>query len=310
MLGLLTVLRKEVVDHFSSRRFIILLALVWLSGASAVYVAAQSIRLEAASSEFVFLKLFTASSGTLPPFISFIAFFGPLVGLALGFDAINREQSSGTIGLVLSQPIFRDSVINGKFLAGIATIGFMLASIMLIISGLGLWMFAVPPSLEEALRMIAYTGISVVYIGFWMALATLFSILFKRITTSALAGIAVWLFFVLFMPMIAGLAVDRIAPVDEQSAISIQRNEQLQRTVMRASPTTLYDEAVVTLLQPNVRSLGVLTDRDVAGMMPGPLPVAQSLLLVWPHLVTVVSLTLVCFAISYISFLRQEIRAP
>ena len=199
MTGLFTLVRKELADHFGSKRFIILLALVWLSGLSAIYVAAQSIRQEVAGSEFVFLKLFVTSSGGLPPFVAFIAFFGPLIGLALGFDAINREQSGGTLGMVLSQPIFRDSVINGKFLAGISTIGFMLVSIILIVSGLGLWMLAVPPSLEEALRIIAYTGTTIIYIGFWMALVMLFSIFFKRITTSALAGIAVWLFFIFFM---------------------------------------------------------------------------------------------------------------
>lgn len=310
MFGLLTLWRKELADQMGSKRFMILLALVWLSGLSTVYVAGQAIRQEVASSQFVFLRLFTVSSGVLPPFISFVAFFGPLVGLALGFDAINREQSGGTLGLVLSQPIFRDAVINGKFLAGVTTIGFMLLSIVLIIAGLGLWMLAVPPSLEEVLRVIAYTGITMVYIGFWMALATLFSILFKRITTSALAGIAIWLFFAIFMPMISGLASDRIAPVDEESTASVLRHERIERTIERLSPATLYSEAVITLLQPNVRTLGPVTIREVTGMVPGPLPVTQSLMLVWPHLVAIVGLTLVCFAISYVRFMTQEIRGP
>jgi len=309
MLNLLTLFWKELADHFRSKRIIILLALVWLAGLSAVYIAGQSIREEAASSEFVFLKLFTAST-ELPPFITFVAFFSPLIGLALGFDAINREQSSGTLGLVLSQPIFRDTVIIGKFLAGLAVIGFMMVSIVLIVAGLGLWVFAVPPSLEEALRIIAYGCITIVYTGFWMALALLFSIFFKRITTSAMAGIAVWMFFFFFMSMIAGLAADNLAPVDEESLESLLKHERLEQTITRISPVTLYEEAVVTMLSPKVRTLGPVTLEQVTGLIPSPLPLNQSLIIVWPHLVSIIALTLICFAVSYIKFMRQEIRAP
>ncbi len=310
MHGLLTVFRKELADHFSSRRFIVLLALVWLIGLSGIYVAGQSIREAVAGSEFVFLKLFTTSTGALPPFWLLIAvFFGPLIGLVLGFDAINREQSSGTMGLVLSQPIFRDSVINGKFLAGMSTIAFMFVSIVLIMSGLGLWMLGVPPSLEEALRIIAYTGITIIYIGFWMALAMLFSVYFKRIATSALAGIAVWMFFAFFMSMVAGVVADGMAPVDEQGSFeSLLKHDQLERTVMMVSPTTLYSEAVHTILEPTLRSLWGAVMVAIPEL--GSLPFSQSLIQVWPHLVTIVSLTLACFAISYVRFMRQEIRAP
>jgi hypothetical protein len=51
-------------------------------------------------------------------FIQTMVFFGPLLGLALGFDAINKEFSTGTLSILLGQPIFRDSVINGKLIAG------------------------------------------------------------------------------------------------------------------------------------------------------------------------------------------------
>lgn len=310
MSSLFTLFRKELADHFRSKRIIILLALVWLSGFSTIYIAGQSIHQQVPSSDFVFLLLFTASSGALPPFISFIAFFGPLIGLALSFDAINREQSSGTLGLVLSQPIFRDTVINGKFLAGLTVIAFMLVSIVLIVSGLGLWLLAIPPSLEEVLRIITYVAITIIYIGFWMALAMLLSIFFKRITTSVLAGISVWLFFFVFMSMIAGLVADRLAPVDRESIESFLRHDELAQAIERVSPALLYDEAVVTILRPTVRTLNPVEVSAVESLTSGNLPLGQSLLVIWPHLVTITSLTLVCFAISYVKFLRQEIRAP
>ena len=75
--------------------------------------------------------------GALFSMVQFVAFFGPLIGLILGFDAINRERAQGTLVKLLSQPIYRDAVINGKFLAGATTITIMLVSIVLVISGSG-----------------------------------------------------------------------------------------------------------------------------------------------------------------------------
>ena len=60
-------------------------------------------------------RLFTVSDGTLPSFVLFINFLGPLLGIALGFDAVNSEQNKGTLSRMLSQPIHRDCIINAKF---------------------------------------------------------------------------------------------------------------------------------------------------------------------------------------------------
>jgi len=40
-----------------------------------------------------------------------------------------------------------------------------------------------------------------------------------------------------------------------------------------------------------------------------PLPFNQSLLLVWPQVVGIIALAAICFAVSYIKFMREEIRA-
>ena len=137
------------------------------------------------------------------------------------------------------------------------------------------------------------------------------SILFRRITTSALAGIAVWMFFVFFMSMIAGLVTDRLAPLPQQpTAEDTLRHDRMELAILRMSPNTLYDEATVAVLSPTVRNLGPVLVREFVGMLPGPLPLAQSLLMVWPHLITLIALMFMCFAASYAIFMRQEIRGP
>ncbi len=313
MPGLLAVFRKEMADQFSSRRFLIMFTLILLAGMSATYTAAQAIRSDVASgegsAEFVFLRLFTVSAGALPSFVAFVGFLGPLVGLAMGFDAINGEYGRGTLSRVLSNPIFRDSVINGKFLAGVTTIAVMLLSISLVLSGLGLRMIGVPPTADEILRLLFYLVIAVVYVAFWMALAILFSILFRQTATSALAGIAFWIFFTFFVSMIAATTAQALVPVNEQEPQTVLANEYFRMGLARISPATLYQETTMTILTPSVRTLGPVMLREVIGMVPGPLPLMQSLLVVWPQLVGLISMTLICFGISYYRFMRQEIRA-
>ena len=190
MRGLFAVYRKELADQLGSRRFIILFILILFAGLSSVYVAAQSIRDQVANSQNVFLLMFTTSSGPLPPFFTFISFLGPLVGLALAFDSINGEWNRGTLSRLLAQPIYRDSVVNGKFLAALTTVAVMLTSIVVIVSALGIVELAVIPTSGELLRVIAFLIVCILYVGFWLALATTFSVLLHNTATAALAGIA------------------------------------------------------------------------------------------------------------------------
>ena len=194
MSGLITVFWKELADNFSRWRFIILFALVLLAGVFSIFVAAETF-MEAVSepatayegppSRFIFLALFTTSGEALPySFLDFIVFLVPWVGIALGFDAINSERNSGTLSRLLSQPIFRDAVINGKFLAGVATIAVMLVSIVMLVGGVGLRMIGVPPNAEEIIRLMTFLIVSIIYGAFWLGLAMLFSIFFRRVATS------------------------------------------------------------------------------------------------------------------------------
>lgn len=315
MSGLITVFWKEFADDFTSWRFIILFILILLAGIFAIYVAAGTIKQVGAETHLVFLKLFTTTGEALPySFLTFIAFFVPIIGIVLGFDAINREKNSGTLSRLVSQPIYRDAVINGKFLAGVVTMAIMLLSIVVLVSGVGLRMIGVPPSSEEVVRLLAFVAVSIVYGSFWLGLAMLFSVFFWRVATSAMASIAVWIFFIFFVAMLAGLVANMVAPVDEASVLQeMIRNAEVQIAVMRLSPITLFQETVGVLLVPGLRTMSQMLQVQYSGvsewMLPTPLPLGQSLLMVWPHLVGLVALTVVCFAISYIKFMREEIRS-
>ena len=306
-----TVFWKELADHFGSKRFIIFLFLIVIVAGASVYLAGQSLgENPEQTGSFVFLKLFTSTSGGLPSFLYFLAFFGPLIGVLLGFDAVNSEFARGTVSRVLAQPIYRHSWINAKFLAGLAALGLALAGIILIIFGLGLFMLGFGPEGGEISRIAAFYAIGLVYLGFWLSMGILFSILFRQAASSALTSIALWLFFALFLYMIGGLIADQIAPVELDSPVEVwSQHENIRDLVLRFSPVTLFEEATSAILIPSYRGIGMAQLMTRGDLPTNPLPLGQSFLIVWPQLVSLLALTSICFAVSYVTFMRREIRS-
>lgn len=314
---MLTILRKELSDHFTSIRFVIMFALILMVALVTTYMAATGLReaLEGMSKpSYLFLMLFT-TSGKFVSLVQFIAFFGPLVGIIMGFDAINRERNNGTLSKLVAQPIYRDAVINGKFLAGVVTIGVMLVSLLLLIAGMGLMTVGVVPGLDEVGRLGIYLLVTIAYVSFWLGLAILFSIYFRSIATSALAAVACWIFFSFFIGFGTDLFANVVAPVDNprDRAQAIQ-HQRVADAASLVSPVILYSRATSTILDPfrrtnrNLVVLGALESLSMDRFR-NPLPFDQSILVVVPYLTLMLALTLVCFWLSYFSFMRQEIRS-
>ncbi len=319
MQGIITIFRKELEDHFSSTRFLLLSALIIMVGVIITAMVGMSIQEELkgmAKPTMIFLFLFT-STGKLFSFVQFIAFFGPLIGIILGFDSINRERISRTLSKIVSQPIYRDSIINAKFLAGVVVISIVLLAIVLLISGLGIRLIGVVPGPEEAWRLIIYLIISILYIAFWLGISILFSVIFRSTATSALASLAVWIFFSFFVGLGAGFLADAIAPISQSSAQvdaeMLIRHERIQRITSLFSPMTLYSEATTTILDPmrkTTRSLILMgpMERLSLSRFQNPLPLLQSLFIVTPHIISILAITFLCFGVCYFIFMRQEIR--
>lgn len=272
--------------------------------------AVSNLSESASSTEFLFIKLFTTSGSSVYSFATFLAFLGPLVGITLGFDAINNERSRGTLNRLAAQPIYRDSIINAKFLAGATVILLLLTSLALYLCGAGLLLIGVAPSVEEVLRIAVYVLFSAVYVSVWLALAILFSVTCKHAATAALASMSIWLFLTFFMSLVASGIAGLIFPTDGiQGYSNLMSNYELNLALDRISPYYLYSEAATTILNPSVRSIGITTMSQMVGALSSYLSFGRSLLLVWPHLVVMAALAIALFAAAYISFMRQEIRA-
>ncbi len=306
---MLAILRKELADYVTSIRFLASFLLVIVVSVTGLVAASQGIRSANLPEGIVFLGLFTTSGTVIPSLTYLVSLLIPIIGIALGFDAINSERAGGTLSRVLAQPVFRDSVINGKFLAGVVTLSIMVGTMLLLVGGYGLSMIGVPPTPEEIIRLFFYFFMTIVYGAFWMGLAILFSIVFRRVAASLLFSLALWLFFSIFILLIAPGIANALAPAGDGTEAELMRNFEVQQMVTRFSPNILFQEATTVLLVPLVRSLGMVTSSQATYMVANPLSLGQSILIVWPHIVGLISLSAVCFAMSYVLFMRQEIRA-
>jgi len=303
---------KEMSDNFGRRRFLLIEGIIIFAAMWAGYVAIRSIRGEVDEtvvSDLLFLNVFTSDSGFLPSFLFFVSFFGPLIAITLGFDTINGERTQGTLARVLAQPIYRDALFNGKFLAGVTTITVIVLAIDLLIIGLGMSILEFPPSDEALIRIGLFSLITVVYLSFWLAVAMLTSVWFRSAVASALTSLALWLFFGFVVLMLSGTIAE--VAVRDTSTQDLEVQQVLVRqTVARISPVTLFQEATSAILDPTTRNVGPVLVQKVEGLQAfRPLPIADSVKLVWPHFVVIFALTGICFGLSYIRFLREEVRA-
>ena len=320
---------KELADHLGSTRFVVLFIVLGLAGASAVYSVSQQITSVAAgvgTTQSLFPLLFTLSASDiaaatqqsantpLPSFVALISLLAPLLGIAFGFDAVNRERSERTLPRLLAQPIYRDDVINGKFAAGLAAIGIALGSVLLVIAAWGVIQLGVIPTAEDVARLLVWYLVAIVYIGFWLALATLCSVVMRRAASSALVAISAWLVVSLFGGLLISTAVGLLSPLGSTpTTAEVISNGHLQDALTRISPDGMFQIATQAILDPHVTA-GILTiDQRVAVAQQGAagsiLSLDQSLLVVGPQVLAIVALSVVCFALAYVAFMRQEVRA-
>src|SRR6478752_2665427 len=134
--GLGTVFVKELSDNISSVRMLVLELLVVLTALAALYGAIDSLRQHTAEDPFLLLRLFTVARDPLPSFVAMLGFLVPLMAIGLGFDAVNSEHNRRTMSRVLAQPIYRDALLLGKFLAGLITLAVVLSALWLLVVGL------------------------------------------------------------------------------------------------------------------------------------------------------------------------------
>src|SRR5439155_7322103 len=294
--GWRVVAAKEFADHLASVRLYVLFVVLGAAALIPMYFAAERIRSlanEASGAQAIFLALFWLSPQGLSLLTvdQFVQIAAPLLGLGFAFDAINGERHEGTLPRLLSQPIHRDDVINGKFAAGLAAISTALFAVVLVISGVGLLRLGIVPASSEIIRVALWLLTTILYVAFWLAFGLLLSVVIRRAATSALVAFVTWLFVALpfFGPFLISFISGVLAPDDPNA----------RHLIGQVLPSTLYSDISSVILNPTVQttSRAVTTSQYLQAQSFFPdsaLSVTQSLILIWPPIVVLFGLAVGC----------------
>jgi len=300
---------KEIADRFTSILVVVLIVLVVATAIAVVRGGIDQIKEITAEDPFLFLRLFTRSSPL--PLVALLSSLVPLIAIGLGFDAVNGEHNRRTLSRILAQPIYRDALLFGKFAAGLFTLAVCLIVLWLLVIGLGLLGLGVPPNAEEMARALVLLAVTIVYAGFWFALALLCSVVFRSAATAALVALGLWLFVTILWPLFSPALADAVTTAGDILGVLDTR-----QVFARLSPSVLFNEIVAVVVDPSVRSTqqSMLAGLGLAlierGAVPdAPIPLLQSVLIVWPQIVGLVAGTILLFVAAYIVFQRQEVRA-
>ncbi len=120
-----------------------------------------------------------------------------------------------------------------------------------------------------------------------------------------------WLFLTILWPLFSPALADAVTTAGDVLGVLDTR-----QAFARLSPTVLFNEIVAVVLDPAVRSTqqSMLAALGLAlierGAIPdAPIPLLQSVLIVWPQIVGLVAGAILLFVAAYVVFQRQEVRA-
>ncbi|RLF87613.1 ABC transporter permease [Thermococci archaeon] len=124
-----------------------------------------------------------------------------LLGILLGATSINQEIRDGTIKLLYSKPIYRDTIIWGKLLGSILTIAVTVGLFYVFMVGIAL-IFGKPVTGYDISRLLALYPFTVLYGLAFYSLGLLLSVLIKTPINSLVAGVLAFIFIAIIIPVI------------------------------------------------------------------------------------------------------------
>jgi ABC-type transport system involved in multi-copper enzyme maturation permease subunit len=171
-----------------------------------------------------------------------VRFILSLIAISLSYNLICGEKELGTLRLILSNPVPRDSVLFGKVASAFATLtipfALSLLSSLLILLVLG---DRAVDSGELWARIGLFFLVSVLYLGVFVNLGAWISTLAGRSMTSMIVLLALWVGFVAVVPQTAGLVAATIYPVEDPQSFLLRKRlvkEDLER--QRVAELTAY----------------------------------------------------------------------
>lgn len=322
MAGLFTMAKKEFLDIIGEKKFLLIFATLLIVVLVSTFQGGLSY--SSSQSTMVTTGNFTAPDGgrsgvqvfgsaqslsrSLNSMITNFSLVGGVLAIAISFDTINNERQKGSLKTLLSYPIYRDTIVYGKYFGGLIAI--TLVSTITFLAGIGVFVsitgLAMTP--DTAIRLFLFYGVSLIYMAIFLAIGLLLSIVLPSPSTSLLASMIVWLSSIQLIPNL-GYAIGQILyPVrfsisNGRSTFATQSGFTTIRAIISGlSPSTAYENIVNSILSTSELQFSGNTPTVIS------INVTQALQSALPSLIYFVGLLIVIFAAAYVIFTRQDIR--
>jgi ABC-2 type transport system permease protein len=356
----LIIARKEFNDFLTSKRFLVIIGALLLlsivgiiSGISDYDSQLDTYRenMQVANQSTNIGPRFTEMPSVLLVFEKINDYF-LIIGLALsvsmGFDLISREKEDGSLKSLLTHPVYRDSIINGKAIGSISMLIVVLAAMFLITIALMLFSGLVPTG-DELVRICAYFAMTVLYCVTLFAISLAMSTIAKSSAMSVAYTLGIVLAVVL-LPMLSSNIVSLVMGEPPEAFIITagaaqtdntgqqfpdaggnrtrnmnmainseyteywnQRN-QITGTINMASPLNNFQsisEVLLQKLKSPSSSMQISSDRNVVMFSRLPeieINAADSLSSVIGNILSLLVMAIAALGASYVKFMRLDVR--
>jgi ABC-2 type transport system permease protein len=138
-----------------------------------------------------------------------IVYLVPLLVLGLSYSVLSADRESGSLSLLLAQPLTAGRVAWVRIALRTA----LVATTVMVASILGWLLFAPEPESSQVwLRLLAWCGVTAAYCAFWGGLAGLVAARNQGSDSNALVLLLCWTLFTLLLPATIGLLAQSISP--------------------------------------------------------------------------------------------------
>lgn len=155
--------------------------------------------------------------------ISFIGIIMSLLAIVFGYDSICGEKHRGTLRLMISYSIPRDTILLGKWIGGVVTL--IIPFFLTVVAAMMIVRLQPNVSLtgSQWQQFAGLCGLGVLYIAAIYSLAMWVSCLTRRPSTSVMILVTIWLILILAVPNLSPYLAQSLIPTKDPAKLEKEK---------------------------------------------------------------------------------------